>query len=37
MVSGILLADPSKLTVATDWEPRIEFEAGIRDVCAPYV
>ena len=30
-------ADPSKLIDATDWEPRIEFENGIRDVCAPYV
>ena len=30
-------ADPSKLMDATDWEPPIEFENGIRDVCAPYV
>ena len=30
-------ADPSKLMDATDWEPQIEFEDGIHDVCAPYV
>lgn len=30
-------ADPSRLKNATDWEPQIRFDEGIRDVCAPYV
>jgi UDP-glucose 4-epimerase len=29
-------ADPSKMREATGWEPRIDFEEGIRRVCAPY-
>ena len=29
-------ADPSKMKEATDWEPEIDFEEGIRMVCAPY-
>jgi len=30
-------ADPSKLKAATDWEPQVDFEEGIEQVCAPYV
>jgi UDP-glucose 4-epimerase len=30
-------ADPSKLKTATDWEPHVDFEDGVRQVCAPYV
>jgi len=29
-------ADPSKMRAATDWEPRIDFEEGIRRVCEQY-
>jgi UDP-glucose 4-epimerase len=30
------MADPSKMTEATGWEPEIDFEEGIRRVCAQY-
>jgi len=30
-------ADPSRLKTATGWEPQVDFEDGIRQVCAPYV
>ncbi|PSP60723.1 nucleoside-diphosphate sugar epimerase [Halobacteriales archaeon QH_8_64_26] len=30
------MADPSKMTRATGWEPAISFEEGIEKVCAPY-
>ncbi|PSQ56334.1 MAG: nucleoside-diphosphate sugar epimerase [Halobacteriales archaeon SW_9_67_25] len=29
-------ADPSKMRAATGWEPEVDFEEGIRRVCAPY-
>ncbi|TYL36444.1 nucleoside-diphosphate sugar epimerase [Natronococcus pandeyae] len=29
-------ADPSKIRRETDWEPKIDFEEGIRRVCAQY-
>jgi len=29
-------ADPSKMRAETGWEPEIDFEAGIRRVCAQY-
>jgi UDP-glucose 4-epimerase len=29
-------ADSSKMREATGWEPQIDFEEGIRRVCAPY-
>jgi UDP-glucose 4-epimerase len=29
-------ADPSKMRAATGWEPEIDFEEGIRRVCAQY-
>ncbi len=29
-------ADPSKIHEATGWEPRVDFEEGIRRVCAQY-
>jgi len=29
-------ADPSKIGEATGWEPRVDFEEGIRRVCAQY-
>ena len=29
-------ADSSKMRQATGWEPQIDFEEGIRRVCAPY-
>ena len=30
------MADPSKLRAATGWEPEIDFEEGLRRVCAQY-
>ena len=30
-------ADSSKLRAATGWEPRVDFESGIRRVCEPYL
>ena len=30
-------ADASKLRTATGWEPRISFQEGVRQVCAPYL
>ncbi|MFB6129276.1 MAG: NAD-dependent epimerase/dehydratase family protein [Salinigranum sp.] len=30
------MADPSKMTAATGWEPEIGFREGVRRVCAPY-
>jgi len=30
------MADATKMTAATGWEPQIEFEEGIRRVCAQY-
>lgn len=30
-------ADPSKLQDATGWEPAVDFEDGVEDVCEPYV
>jgi UDP-glucose 4-epimerase len=30
-------ADYSKIRNATGWEPRIDFESGVRQVCAPYL
>jgi len=30
-------ADYSKIRDATGWEPRIDFESGIRRVCSPYL
>ena len=31
------LADASAFREATGWEPRIDFEDGVRRVCAPYI
>ena len=31
------MADPSKMTEATGWEPEIDFEEGLRRVCAQYL
>ncbi|RNJ26112.1 NAD-dependent epimerase/dehydratase family protein [Halosegnis longus] len=31
------LADVSKMKEATGWEPQIDFEEGLRRVCAPYL
>ena len=30
-------ADPSKMNAATGWEPRVDFDEGLRRVCAPYL
>jgi len=30
------MADPSKMEAATGWEPRIEFDQGLDQVCAQY-
>ncbi|WP_132057538.1 NAD-dependent epimerase/dehydratase family protein [Halorussus amylolyticus] len=30
------MADPSKMTAATGWEPEISFEEGIEQVCSQY-
>jgi UDP-glucose 4-epimerase len=30
------MADASKMREATGWEPEIDFEEGLRRVCAPY-
>ena len=29
-------ADASKLREATGWEPEVDFEDGVRQVCKPY-
>lgn len=29
-------ADPSKLGDATGWDSTVDFEEGVRQVCAPY-
>ncbi|MFB6157216.1 MAG: NAD-dependent epimerase/dehydratase family protein [Haloferacaceae archaeon] len=29
-------ADPTRMRAATGWEPTIDFEEGVRRVCAPY-
>jgi UDP-glucose 4-epimerase len=31
------MADPTRLREATGWEPTVDFEEGVRRVCAPYV
>ncbi|MFB6119014.1 NAD-dependent epimerase/dehydratase family protein [Halosegnis sp.] len=31
------MADPSKMREETGWEPEIDFEDGLRRVCAPYL
>jgi len=31
------LADTTKLRAATDWEPQIPFEEGLRQLCQPYL
>jgi UDP-glucose 4-epimerase len=30
-------ADASKLRTATGWDPRVSFEEGVEELCAPYV
>jgi UDP-glucose 4-epimerase len=30
------MADPSKMTDATGWEPKISFEEGLKEVCSQY-
>ncbi|MFB6172207.1 MAG: NAD-dependent epimerase/dehydratase family protein [Haloarculaceae archaeon] len=31
------MADPAKMRAATDWEPAVDFDEGLRRVCAQYL